>query len=330
MKALGEYNGNGNEKWVDTFDNKKKNKRNQTNNIVPFNTNIFVLFHDSDKKQVLEIESKFVNRNIEFVNNLANVKRTSSRKLNLLKKFDYFVVFLSNECLKDYSLMEVLVEYFNTSSNNKNKKILPIFIDETLYEPETGEDIVNSWKERGNKFKEKYFTGNFGDDTSKTVEKMQQISYMLRKFLVFAREKDTKSDEDPYLRLVRKIEEHSGVTHERSGVMVNNTYNECQIINAKDHSTVTATQNNGINKDELKDIVDLIEKNIEKLNQEQAEDLQDTLSMVVEEFSSETPRQGRLKKCLTLLAPMITVTNGIPILAENLQKVCDYILPYIK
>ena len=70
MKALGEYNGNGNEKWVDTFDNKKKNKRNQTNNIVPFNTNIFVLFHDSDKKQVLEIESKFANRNIEFVNNL--------------------------------------------------------------------------------------------------------------------------------------------------------------------------------------------------------------------------------------------------------------------
>lgn len=326
------YNEKRNEEGLKLYEDNRKFKFDQANNIIYFNNNIkiFVLFHDDDKEQVLEIESKLANRNIEFVNNLANVRKSSNRKLNLLKIHDYFVVILSKKCLEDYTLMEILVENFNISNNYKNKKILPIFIDKALYEPETREEIANSWTERANKFKERYSTGNYGDDTYNTEDKMRRIACMLRKFLVLAREKDIKSDEAPYLRLIKKIEENSGVTHERSGVMVNNTYNECQIINAKDHSTVTATQNNGINKDELKDIVDLIEANLEKLNQEQAEDLQDTLSMIVEEFSSETPRQGRLKKCLTLLAPMITVTNGIPILAENLQKVCDYILPYIK
>ena len=65
------------------------------------------------------------------------------------------------------------------------------------------------------------------------------------------------------------------------------------------------------------------------MNQEQAEDLQDTLSMVVEEFNTGTPRAGRLKKYLNLVAPIMTVSNGIPTLAENLQKLCVYILPFI-
>lgn len=79
----------------------------------------------------------------------------------------------------------------------------------------------------------------------------------------------------------------------------------------------------------MKSIIDLIEKDLKKLNQEDAEDLQDTLSMVVEEFNNGTPRVGRLRKYITLLAPMMTVTNGIPVLADNMQKLYNYIMSFI-
>lgn len=331
MKTLEEYNGNRNEEGLKLYEIKRKNKRNQTNNIVSFPIKIFVLYHNTNKEQILDMESKLANKSLEFENNLANVKSNSNRKLKLLRYFDYIVVILSKKCLEDYTLMEVLADNFVIGKNGKNKKIIPIIIEQDIYEPETRAQIIKWWIDRYNDYEKNFFRGKYGDDISKTLEKMQQIIEMLKMFLVFSKDKDIKSDEEPYSRLIKKIEEYSGVIHERSGVLVNNNYNynQCQIINAEDDSTVNATQNNGISKDELKSIVDLIENNLEKLNQEQAEDLKDTLSMVVEEFNTGTPRVGRLRKCLTLLAPMITVTNGIPILTENLQKVYDYILPFI-
>lgn len=329
MKTLEEYNGNRNEEGLKLYSIKRKNKKNQTNNIVPFNINVCVLYHNDDKAQVLDMESKLVNQNLKFENDLANVKSKSNRKVKLLKYFDYLVIILSDKCLKDYTLMEILVDNFSMGKNCKNKKIIPIFIEQKLYEPEIRAEIIKWWNDRCDDYNRNYFRGNFGDEISKTLEKMQQIIEMLKKFLEFSKDKDIKSDVEPYLRLIRQIEENNGVIYERSEIVEQNTYNNCQFVEAKDNSTVTATQNNGIGKDELKGIIDLIEKNLEKLNQEQAEDLQDTLSMVVEEFNNGTPRVGRLKKCLTSLAPLMTVTNGIPVLADNLQKLYNYILPFI-
>ncbi len=329
MKTLEEYNGNGNEEGLKLYNIKRKSKNNQINNIVPFNIKVCVLYHNVDKARITDMELKLVNLNLKFENDLANVKSNSNRKVKLLKHFDYLVIILSDNCLKDYILMEILVDNFSMGKNCKNKKIIPIIIDQDLYEPETRAQIIKSWIDRSKKYEQDFFTGDYGDDITKTLEKMQHIREMLKNFLNFAIEKDIRSDEEPYLRLIRQIEENSGVIYERSGIVIENNYNNCQFNQPKDNSTVIATQNNGIGKDELNNIIDLIEKNLEKLNQEQAEDLQDTLSMVVEEFNNGAPRVGRLKKCITLLAPMLTVTNGIPVLAENLQKLYDYILPLI-
>lgn len=356
MKALEKSNDNRNEEGIKN-NIRRKNEKSQTNNIVSFNVKVCMLYHNLDKEQVLDIESKFSNKNIEFVNNLANVK--GNRKRNLLRQFDYLVVILSSKCLEDYTLMRILVDNFDIGKSSKNRNIIPIIIEQDLYEPEKRNEIIQSWIVRSKIFEQKFFRGNFGDDITETLKKMQQISEMLQKFLKFSIDKDIKCDEEPYLRLIKKIEENGGIIHESlikkieendgiiheslfkkneensgmihewGGVVVNNDYKNCIIVEAKGHSTVHATQNNGISKNELKEIIDIIVKNLDKLNQEDADDLQDTLSMVVEEFDSEAPRTGRLRKCFNLLAPMITVTNGIPVLAQNLQKVYDYILPFI-
>ena len=53
------------------------------------------------------------------------------------------------------------------------------------------------------------------------------------------------------------------------------------------------------------------------------------LEQVKEEIDKEKPKKSRLQNCLKLIAPMITIANGIPVLATNLQKLHDIIIQYI-
>ena len=53
------------------------------------------------------------------------------------------------------------------------------------------------------------------------------------------------------------------------------------------------------------------------------------LELVKEEIDKEKPKKSRLQNCLKLIAPMITIANGIPVLATNLQKLHDIIIQCI-
>ena len=50
---------------------------------------------------------------------------------------------------------------------------------------------------------------------------------------------------------------------------------------------------------------------------------------VKEEIDKEKPKKSRLQNCLKLIAPMITIANGIPVLVTNLQKLHDIIIQCI-
>ena len=52
--------------------------------------------------------------------------------------------------------------------------------------------------------------------------------------------------------------------------------------------------------------------------------------MAKEELAKPEPKASRLRNCVSLIAPMFTIANGIPTLVENLQKLVDYITPYIR
>lgn len=103
-----------------------------------------------------------------------------------------------------------------------------------------------------------------------------------------------------------------------------------QFINAKDSATVNATQNNGISADGLDGIIKGIMDNLSDLNEEDADSIRDIVDMAKDELEKPEPGVSRLKNCLALIAPMFTIANGIPTLADNLQKLVDYIAPFIK
>lgn len=103
-----------------------------------------------------------------------------------------------------------------------------------------------------------------------------------------------------------------------------------QVNFAKDNATIYATQNNDVGTGELDRIIKGITDHLSELNKADADEIKDVIDMVKEELDKPEPKAGRLRNCVTLIAPMITIANGIPTLVNNLQKLMDYITPYIR
>lgn len=106
-----------------------------------------------------------------------------------------------------------------------------------------------------------------------------------------------------------------------------------QVNVANDSSIMNVVQNNynnGVNANELNDIIKGIIENLSGLNKENADEIMDVVEMAKEELSKPEPKVSRLKNCVTLIAPMFTIANGVPKLVENLQKLVGYITPYIQ
>lgn len=103
-----------------------------------------------------------------------------------------------------------------------------------------------------------------------------------------------------------------------------------QINIAKDNGNVNAIQNNGIGNNELDAIIGEIKNNLSELKKEDAEEIMDIVDMAREELAKPQPKVSRLRNCIALIAPMMTIANGIPTLSSNLQKFGEFIINYIK
>lgn len=101
-----------------------------------------------------------------------------------------------------------------------------------------------------------------------------------------------------------------------------------QFINANGNATVTVNQNNGISANELDCIIKGIMDNLSGLDENDADRIRDIVDMAKDELEKPEPKVSRLKNCLALIAPMITVANGVPALAGNLQRLMEYIAPF--
>lgn len=102
-----------------------------------------------------------------------------------------------------------------------------------------------------------------------------------------------------------------------------------QVNIAKDNATINAIQNNGLDGNEFETIIQAIKDNLSGLKKEDGDEILDVLEHVKEEIDKEKPKKSRLQNCLKLIAPMITIANGIPVLATNLQKLHDIIIQCI-
>lgn len=117
-------------------------------------------------------------------------------------------------------------------------------------------------------------------------------------------------------------------TMSSNGMIINMSGGQFNL--AKDNATINATQNNGVNSKELDDIIKGIMENLSDLKREDADEIVDIVEMVKNEVVKPEPKVSRLRNCLSLIAPMITIANGIPTLATNLHELQKFIMQCIR
>lgn len=92
-----------------------------------------------------------------------------------------------------------------------------------------------------------------------------------------------------------------------------------QINYARDNGIIYATQNNGSNSNSnrLDIILKEIMENLSDIEKEEADKIRDVVDMAKEELMKPDPKVSRLRNCVTLIAPMLTIANGIPTLLRK-------------
>jgi hypothetical protein len=151
--------------------------------------------------------------------------------------------------------------------------------------------------------------------------------YVLKEFLNIEIEDYLELMPPDIGRKYKKLKERRNIMEKEKQIIVN--INESQINMAKDNSVLNANQYNAVNKAELEKIVNGIMDNLYALKEEDADRIEDLVRLVKQELSEPEPKISKLKYYLTLIAPMVTIANGIPVLCENLQKLKNFIMAFI-
>lgn len=98
-----------------------------------------------------------------------------------------------------------------------------------------------------------------------------------------------------------------------------------QVNIASGNAIINATQNKGVNNAELESIIKNIMDNVSGLDKEDADTIIDSVEMIREEIMKPEPKRNIISSGIKLLVSMISIDNGIPALAENIQKFIDYV-----
>lgn len=122
-------------------------------------------------------------------------------------------------------------------------------------------------------------------------------------------------------------EEENSIMDVKKGTIWNVSGGQVNV--ASGNATIHATQNSGVNANELDDVIKGIMSNLSTLKKEDSDEIADAVEMAKNELIKPEPKVSRLRNCLTLIAPMFTIANGIPALAANLQKLQELINMHI-
>lgn len=98
-----------------------------------------------------------------------------------------------------------------------------------------------------------------------------------------------------------------------------------QVNIASGNAIINATQNESVNNAELENIIKNIMDNVSGLDKEDADTIIDSVEMIREEIMKLEPKRNIISSGIKLLTSMISIANGIPALAENIQKFIDYV-----
>ena len=115
------------------------------------------------------------------------------------------------------------------------------------------------------------------------------------------------------------------------GLDENTTWNVSggQVNVASGNAVINATQNNGLEMSEMENLIKQIMESVDSLEKDNAETIVDSIEMIRDELHKPEPKGKIISNGIKLLAPMISIANGIPTLADHIQKFIDMVTPYI-
>lgn len=111
--------------------------------------------------------------------------------------------------------------------------------------------------------------------------------------------------------------------------MTINVRDNAQLNLAQDNGVVYATQNNGLKVDEVNNLVKNIMDNLSSLSKDDSETVKDAIEMIQEVMKTK-PKEKIISNGIKLLAPIISIANGTPVLLENLQKFVEYAKTFVR
>lgn len=179
--------------------------------VIPYisRISIFILNHKNDEKHADDIERSLRDYNIEIKRDILEFDSRYNDDINVFDEVTYMVIIVSHDFLHDWGLLEILLNNYNLKGVNNN--IIPLIVEDILYEPVNKFNIIKDLKKYSKEFAKEYCVEEGYDDAPKELEKMQRIIEMTKKFLEFSLNKDKKSNKLCYQRLIKYIESDTGV-----------------------------------------------------------------------------------------------------------------------
>lgn len=98
-----------------------------------------------------------------------------------------------------------------------------------------------------------------------------------------------------------------------------------QVNVASGNATINATQNKGVQTDELNGLIKSITDNLSGLSKEDTETVVEAVEMIKDELTKSEPKWKIVSGGIKLLAPIVTIANGIPVLAGNIQNFISFV-----
>lgn len=180
-------------------------------NVYPYigKITVFILNHENNRQIADNIEKELKGSNIEFKRDVLEFTSCYENKVNVFDEVKYMVVLVSGDILRDWALMGILLDNYDLKGDNSN--IIPIIVENALYDPMEKSRIVKALQEYSKKYVNECYIQDYDDGVPEELERIQRIITMVKDFLNFSLKKDKKSDQPYFRKIVKYIKLDTGI-----------------------------------------------------------------------------------------------------------------------
>lgn len=166
---------------------------------------ILMLYNVGNLSDMSELEPALRKINVKLTKGMGEVPNRFKKNKNIASAYDYVGMIFSVQSLKDYPLMCDVIGVFQIKRNRN--KIIPLIVEDKIYEPEIQGEIVQCWDNRISAFNEGYYQKDHSISVLEKLRKMQEIRNCLEDIFCFATDIDKKSDLSVFDKIKKRVKE---------------------------------------------------------------------------------------------------------------------------